>query len=152
MSKKELTYRDVWEASIGFQLLDALRLPFHVRVSMNLAKANVALRPHIEAVTEVRNKLIEKHAPRTQPEVDDAGKVLQEGGKILPIQPNSPEMEAFEKEWGELCKDKVEVNYEVVKLPEKIASTCDQCHHNMDKPLALPFKILVLLDKIVEVA
>ncbi len=139
MSKRELSYRDIWEASIGFQLLDSLRLPFHVKVSKNLAKVNVALRPHIEVVTEVRNKLIEKHAPR-------------ENGKILPIQPNTPEMQAFDTEWAELCKDKVDVDYEVVSLPEKIASTCDQCHHNMDKPLTIPFKILVLLDKIAEVA
>ena len=36
-----------------------------------------------------------------------------------------------------------------VKLPEKVAATCDKCKHNMDKALEIEPAILLLLEKFV---
>ncbi len=152
MAKVKITNRAIWDAAYGFNMLDAMKLYLPLRVSMGLKKIRVALRPHIDVLNDIRQEISNRVAPKSVEEKDDEGNVVKPGGTILPFQNGSPEAQEFNKEWQKIAVDTVEVDYEVVKLPLKIPSTCDKCHHNMDKPLLLDSGTLLLLDQFVEVA
>ena len=81
--------------------------------------------------------------PEKYGETDEKGntQVKQEGE-------NFPK---FSEEFTELMEQEVTVVFEKVKLPEKVASTCDKCNHNMDKTFEIEPTILIALDKFVEV-
>jgi len=111
---------------------------FHVKVSYNLAKLAQKLDGPTKVVDETRKALVQKHGKS------------EKGGQPT-IQPNTPAMEAFSEEWAVLMTEEVEVDCEKVKLPDKIASTCDKCHHNMDKPYEIEGVVLLSLDKFIEV-
>jgi hypothetical protein len=112
---------------------------FPVMVSYKLAKMAHVVQDQLHIITETRNALIEKHGTK------EKGKP----GKTVP--PNTPAMEAFSKELAELLELEVELKIEKVKLPEKVAATCDKCHHNMDRPLEIEPSILLALEDFIEV-
>ena len=59
--------------------------------------------------------------------------------------------DAFDK----LMAEEAKINFDgiavPVKLPEKVAATCDACHHNMDRAQEIEPAILMALEKFVEV-
>ncbi len=116
--------------------LIATKIP--VMVSYRLAKLAIRLSEPLKVIEDVRNGLVKKYG-----ESDDKGQVSvnQEGENFA----------KFADEFNELMTQEVEVVFEKVKLPEKSASTCDKCHHNMDKPFEIEPIILMSLDKFVEV-
>jgi len=133
----KLTNKEVILANNSFQRLLAVKFP--VRTGMLLVKASATLDKHVETIEKMRKQLVEKHALR------------DEKDKAKPIEPGTPEMEAFVKDWLELLdmeEDMPEIT--LVKLPEKIAATCDKCHHNMDKTFEIEPEILKGLVKFVE--
>jgi hypothetical protein len=134
----KLTNLEIWTANIPLQQLNQQKFP--VRVSYALAKLAQKLNEQVKIIDEVRQGLVKKH-----------GEKDEKTGQPT-IQPNTPAMEAFSAEWVDLLKQEVEVDIkETIKLPDKVAATCDKCHHNMDKALEVEPVILLALDKFIEV-
>ena len=98
----------------------------------------------------MRTGLLKKYGEedkRGRPSVEQTLKD-PEGNEI----PN-PKFALFEKDFLELLAQEVEIDIqEKVKLPEVVAATCDKCHHNMDKVLEIKPRVLIGLDKFVEIA
>jgi len=132
----KLTNGDIWGAQEPLKKLVEQKFP--VMVSYKLAKLVTKLNEQFKVIEEVRNGLIKKYG-----ETDDKGtiSVKQEGEGWT----------KFVEEFNELMSQEVEVVIEKVKLPEKVAATCDKCNHNMDKPFEIEPNILISLDKFVEV-
>ncbi len=138
---------------------------FHVRVSYNLAKLASKLNEQLKVIHEVRDIIIKKHGepdPQSPQQsrflalvekTDASDKVIMEDGK--PVMVANPSMEKFTDEMTELMDKEETIDFgklEIpVKLPEMIASTCDKCHNNMDKALELTPRVLLFLEKFVEV-
>jgi hypothetical protein len=130
----KVTNQAIWQALIPLRTLLAQKFP--VRTSYNLAKMAQGSQGQYDVLNETRNQLITKYG-----ELDEKGKpTIKEG---------TPALESFLKEWVELMALEVEVAVDEVKLPVLVASTCDKCHHNMDKPFEIEPSVLMLLDKFI---
>jgi len=110
---------------------------FPVKVSLGLAKLVNKLNVELKAIEEVRQGLIKRY-----------GK--EEEGQ-LKVDPEDENYAPFIEALNELFDQEVEVVFDVVKLPEKVAATCDKCSHNMDKMLEIEPGILVALEKFVTI-
>ncbi len=110
---------------------------FPVKVSLGIVKLRTKLGEPYKEIEEVRNGLIKTH-----------GK--EEDGQIK-VDPEGENFEKFVEEMNELFAQEVEVVFDKVKLPEKVAATCDKCSHNMDKMLEIEPSVLMALEKFVEV-
>ena len=113
---------------------------FPVKVSYNLAKMANKLNEQLKVIDEVRNGLIKTY-----------GKPDKENPQQLTVGQDSKEFPKFMEEFAELMNQEVEVVFEKVKLPEKVAATCDKCNHNMDKSLEIEPSVLMALEKFIEV-
>ena len=114
------------EISIAWDALNKLTpegTKFPVKVSLGIVKLRTKLSDPYKEIEEVRNGLI-----RTYGEEKD--------GQIR-VESDSENFPKFVEEMNELFAQEVEVVFEKVKLPEKVAATCDKCHHNMDKMLEI---------------
>jgi len=111
---------------------------FPVMVSYKLSKLVMKLNEQFKVIEEVRQGLIKKYG-----EADEKGNT-----QVKPEDENFPK---FVEEFNELMSQEVELVIEKVKLPEKVAATCDKCNHNMDKAFEIEPQILIALDKFVEV-
>ena len=132
----KVTNGDIWTARDPLKTLVEQKFP--VMVSYKLAKLVVKLNEPFKVIEEVRNGLVKKYG-----ETNDKGS--------LEVKQDSENYPKFVDEFNELMAQEIELVFDKVKLPEKTASTCDACHHNMDKPLEIEPKILIALDKFVEV-
>ena len=132
----KLTNGDIFTAQEPLRKLIEQKFP--VMVSYKLAKLVMKLNEQFKVIEEVRQGLIKKYG-----EANDKGQteVKQESEKWI----------EFVSEFNELMAQEVEIVIGKVKLPEKVASTCDKCSHNMDKPFEIEPNILIVLDKFVEV-
>ena len=116
-----------------------------VKVSWQLAKLINKLNEPLKAIDDVRNGLIKQYG-------------IQDGGGQIKVEQktkdgkDNPKFQKFVTEMNELFEQEVEVVFDKVKLPERVASTCDACHHNMDRPFEVEPSILMALEKFVEVA
>jgi len=127
---------DIFQAREPLQQLMGVKLP--VRVSFQVATLASKLNDKLKVIEEVRNGLVNSYG-----EKDEHGRVsVKEGSDNFP---------KFASEFNELMEQEVELSFEKVKLPEKVASTCDACHHNMDRPFEIEPSILMALEKFVEV-
>uniref|UniRef100_A0A6H1ZK45 Uncharacterized protein n=1 Tax=viral metagenome TaxID=1070528 RepID=A0A6H1ZK45_9ZZZZ len=142
MPKVELTNKQIWAARGAINQLMSQKFP--VMVSYRLAKEAKKLQNELSVLNEVYNKLVEKHGqkdPKTGKPV-----VLQ----LIDENPN-PAWDELHREWNEVLGQAVKLDIEKVKIPEKVASTCDKCHHNMDRPFEIEGSILMALDFLIEV-
>ena len=110
---------------------------FPVMVSMGIVKLRTKLSDPFKEIEEVRNGLIKTY-----------GK--EEGGQTR-VDPEYEGYPKFIEEFNELMAQEVELVIDKVKLPEKVAATCDKCSHNMDKMLEIEPSVLQALEKLVEV-
>jgi len=132
----KLTNGDIWGSQEPLRKLIEQRFP--VMVSYKLAKLVMKLNEQFKVIEEVRTGLIKKYG-----EADEKGNTqVKQDGENFP---------KFVEEFNELMAQEHTIDFEKVKLPEKVASTCDQCHHNMDKAFEIEPTILIALDKFVEV-
>ncbi len=127
---------DIFLAQEPLKTLVEQKLP--VMVSYKLAKLVMKLNEQFKVIEEVRNGLIKKYGT-----ADEKGQTL--------VKQDGENWTKFVAEFNELMAQEVEIVLEKVKLPEKVAATCDKCNHNMDKPLEIEAKTLMALDKFVEV-
>ena len=132
----KLTNGDIWGAQEPLRKL--IVRPFPVLVSYKLSKLVMKLAEQLKIIEEVRTGLVKKYG-----EPDERGNHQ--------VKPDSDAFAKFVAEFNELMAQEVEVVVDKVKLPEKIAATCDKCSHNMDKPLEIEPQTLMALDKFIEV-
>lgn len=126
----------------AFKKLVGEKLP--VKVSYNLARTGIALQEKLKVFDEVKTSLVTTYKITAEPSEDGKGQTIKTGGKPADLQ-------SFLKELDELLNLEVEVVIGKVKLPEKIAGTCDKCSHNMDVPLQVEPSVLMALEKFIEV-
>ena len=128
---------------------------FPIRVSFDLAKLATKLRDPMKNIEDVKNGLVKTYGEENRVEAQlpkkDAKGEVEKDADGNPILEDNPKFAEFLKEFEELLALEVEVVFKQVKLPEKIAATCDKCSHNMDKMLEIEPAILVALDKFVTV-
>jgi len=132
----KLTNGDIFGAQEPLRKLIEQKFP--VMVSYKLSKMVMKLNEQFKVIEEVRNGLVKKYG-----ETDD-----KEQTSVKPEDENFPK---FVVEFNELMAQEVEIVIGKVKLPEKVASTCDKCHYNMDRMFEIEPALLVALDKFVEV-
>ena len=113
---------------------------FPVMVSYKLAKMVSKLNEQQKVIDDVRNGLIRTY-----------GKPDKDNPQQIAVPPESKDFDKFVGEMNELFAQEVEIVSDKVKLPEKVAATCDKCSHNMDKMLEIEPKVLMALDKFIEV-
>ena len=128
---------DAWEA---LNKLTPEGTKFPVKVSLGIVKLRTKLRDRYQEIEEVRNGLIKTY-----------GKADKDNPMQIKVEPNSENFGKFAEEMNELFAQEVEVVIDKVKLPEKVAATCDKCSHNMDKMLEIEPSVLMALEKFVEV-
>ena len=116
-----------------------MEMKFPVKVSYGLAKLASKLQEQLKVIDDVRNGLI-----RTYGEVD------KDNPQQVRVDPEGKNFAKFVEELNVLLEQEIEVVFDKVKLPEKVASTCDACHHNMDRPLEIEPSLLMALDKFIE--
>jgi len=139
---------------------------FPIRTSYDLAMMVSKLNAQLKVIDEVRNSLVRTHGtpdkdnpqqmscPVVIEKMDTKGNVVKDkDGK--PIMKSNPNFSKFMDEFAELLNKEEEIDFGKtkvpVKLPEKVAATCDKCSHNMDRPLEIEPSILMALEKFIEV-
>jgi len=132
----KVTNGDIFRAREPLQKLMAEKFP--VITSYKLAKMASQLQEQLKVMEDVRNGLIKKYGTK-----DERGRFT--------VQPESENWARFVEEFEELMSQEVTIVFEKVKLPQKIAATCDACHHNMDKSYEIEAQTLMALDKFIEV-
>ena len=133
----KLTNGDIFGAQEPLRKLIEQKFP--VMVSYKLSKLVMKLNEQFKVIEEVRNGLIKKYG-----ETDEKGQTS--------VKPESENFPKFVEEFNELMAEGIEIEkLEKVKLTEKVAATCDACHHNMDKAFEIEPNILIALDKFIEV-
>ncbi len=135
-----------------------------VRVSFELAKLDDKLGGYARPVEKTRKGIVEKYGIKMArgeegttiitADVKPAGDSKQ--AKAAASKKAEENLVAFRKEVTDLMeldvKDFLLPGITVpIKLPEKIAATCDKCHHNMDRPFEIESSVLVGLLKFVEI-
>ena len=132
----KLKNKDIWIAQEPLKTLMEQKLP--IRVSYDIIRLVSKLSEQFKVIEETRQGLIKKYGKS-----DEKGQMSVEQG--------SESWEKFVSEFNELMSLEVEVVFDKIKLPEKISSTCNKCNHSIDKPFEIEAKILMALDKFVEV-
>jgi len=120
----------------GIRLLS--ELDPSLRSSMQVAKLSRKFNEALKDIDVVRLNLIDKY-----------GAPAEHGGKE--VKAGSDDYPRFMQEFDELLDLEITIQADKIKLPEKISSTCEVCHHNMDRPLEIEPWILASLDEFVEV-
>ena len=132
----ELTNGDIWGTQEPLGKLMERKFP--VMVSNKLAQRVSKLNEQFKVIDGCRTGLIKKYG-----ETDEKGN--------LQVKPDGEGFPKFVVEFNELMTQGTGIEVGKVKLPEKVASTCDKCNHNMDKPLEIEPNILIVLEKFIEV-
>ena len=154
----ELTNKEIFNAAKPLQ--EMLRERYPIQTAAAIAKLVVKLKPCIEEMETVREGLYETYGVKDSsgrasvnamiPKLDSKGEP-ELGANKLPILIENPQFKLFQDAVAELMDIKIEIVLQPVTLPLKVASTCDKCHHNMDKPLEIKPETLILLEKMVKV-
>lgn len=132
----KLTNGEIYQAKEPLQSLMEMKLP--VRASYNVAKLAIKLNDKLRAIEETKNGLIKKHGTP-----DEKGAIA--------VKPGTEQFVPFIEEMNELMLVEEEIVFTKIKLPENVTATCDKCSHNMDKALEIEPKILMALEKFIEV-
>jgi len=121
--------------------LAEIKLP--VKTSLQVAKLASKVGDKLRPVEEVKKGLVKTYEIYSEPG--------EAGGEILKTKGDDGELKKFIEEFNELLLQEDEFVFEKIRLPEKIAGTCDACKHNMDVTFQLEPRILMALEKFVEV-
>ena len=121
-------------------LRNLMEQKFPVKVAYGLAKLANKLNDQLKVIDEVRNGLIRTY-----------GVADKDNPRQIRVSPDSEGFPKFVEETEELMKQEIEVVFEKVTLPEKVATTCDKCSHNMDKMFEIEPSVLMALGKFVDV-
>jgi len=133
----EITNREIFESRNAIQELLRYKLP--IKPSMQVAKLSRKVNELLKDIDVVRKGLIEKYGEKNE----KGGMEVKQTNEHYPV---------FMSEFNELLSLNVQITVEKVRMPEMIPSTCDFCHHNMDKKLEIEPWILAALEKFIDVA
>ena len=126
---------EIWRAYPQLVELSKVKLP--VKPSIGVAKlANKLQQPYV-VVDGERGKLVAKYGKENEEGRGISIGVESENWAVF-IQELD---EMFDMEWDE------DIKFDKVKLPEKVAGTCDKCNHNMDVVLQIEPEILIPLEE-----
>ena len=117
-----------------------LQVKMPVRASYALAKLALRLNEQLRIIEDVRNGLIRTY-----------GKESLEAKGRLEVTPESSGWEKFVSEVNELMMTEVEMDFDKVKLPEKVVEKCSKCEAVIEKPFEIEASVLMALEKFVEV-
>ena len=131
----QVTNRTILQALPALEGLGSNRLPWNV--SLQIAKLKKELKDLAEPIEETRQKLIGQYA---QKDADGKQKITEDGKGIF-----LTDGVAFQAEQKALMDETVEVKSAKITVSATVASTCDKCNHNMDKPLEIEPNILEAL-------
>ncbi len=134
--KQIFTNGELRKAQAAYQDLMAVKMP--IRVAMAIAKQGAVINPTLVVVEQLYQGLVQQHGEKTP------------GSKFhFHVLPHMEGFVAFIADKNILFDEEVELDIEVIKLPEMVAATCDKCHHNMERPLELPPALLMALERFV---
>ena len=133
-----LTNGEIFNAKEPLQKLMEVKLP--VKASYDVAKLANKLNEQLKVIGDVRTGLIKTY-----------GKPNPENSQEISVDPQGEGFAKFAEEMDTLLAQEVEVVFDKVKLPEKVAATCDKCDHNMDKAFEIEPSVLMALEKFIEV-
>ena len=138
----KLNNGEIWMAREHLQRLTERKFP--IKTSYDLAKMASKLNDQLKVIDEVRSGLVRTHGT---PDKDNP--------KQMSVPQGGEGFNKFMEELAELMNKEEDIDFGKtkvpVKLPEKVAATCDKCSHNMDRPLEIEPSALMALDKFVEV-
>ena len=136
----KLSNGEIYRAYQALVELGKVKLP--VRTSLDVAVITNKLEPAAKVISGEDEKLIKKYSEKDE--------ITGQTG----IKRSSSKMALYLKDLDvvldPVCAD--DFNIKKIKLPEKIAGTCDSCHHNLDVTfLVEPAILMPLAEKFVEV-
>lgn len=134
----KLTNREVHAARVPLGKLGQEKFP--VQISHGIYQIAHALDPQLKVIEDTRQGLIKKY-----------GGSLKDNPNIFEVKPDAKNYQDFIKELNELFDLEVDIEVTPVILPLKVASTCDQCHHNMSRDLEIEPAMFALLEKFIKV-
>ena len=120
-----------------------LEVKLPVRTSFQIAKLASKIKEPLEAFNKVRDGLVKTYGVTSE-------QGTTPGSTIIKTK-NPEDLQKFADEFEELMNQETELVVDTIKLPEKVAATCDACHHNMDKSLEIEPAILVALERFISV-
>lgn len=103
----ELLNGEIYAGAVALAELSQKDLP--VKVSLGLAKINIAISPSYQAIQKVRNDLVAKH-----------GKPDEERGGRPTVREDAKEFPDYFKELTEVMTEKSEVEFQKVTLPLEV--------------------------------
>ena len=112
---------------------------FPVMVSYRLAKLAEKIDTQLRVIEKTRNSLVLKYGKG------------DERGRNVKVEENSEKFNQFLSEFNELMAVELTLDVEPVRLPEKVAGTCSQCHHNLDRTFEIEPSTLLALSRFIEV-
>ena len=128
----------IYMAGNVIQRLGEVKLP--VRTSLAVAKLTIKLVDAQKPIEQVRKDIVKEYLP------------LKKDDKGVDIPLTADQQKELEAKINELMEEETELDWkDKIKLPEMVSSTCDKCHHNMDKPLEIESNILAILEPFIEV-
>ena len=110
MSLKTFTKGELFSFQEPLRELAKLDVP--AKVGIRIARLIRAISQEIGPIEQVRNKLVMKYGKR-----DERGQVS--------VGKDSPEFDAFAKEFGSLMEEKTKVEFEKVVLPDEVHVALD---------------------------
>jgi len=137
----KVTNGELYSANGALGKLVDIKLP--VRTSLQVAKLVSKVSEKLKPVEGVKWGLVKTYEIYSEPN--------EAGGELIKTKGDEKNLEKFAAEFNELLSQEEEFVCEKIKLPEKVAATCDACKHNMDKMLEIEPRILLALEKFVEV-
>jgi len=156
----KLTNGEISIARNPIQALLKTKLP--VKTSWALARLAVKLNDPLDALDKVRKGLFDTYGmpnpqsptqlfcPPVIEKKDENGKLAKdEAGN--PVMIPNPKFSKFNAEMNDLMAQEMELVFDVIELPEKVAATCDKCGHNMDRALEIEPEHLMALRKFVKI-
>ena len=128
----------IYLAGNTIQRLGEVKLP--VRTSLAVAKLTIKLVDAQKPIEQVRKDIVKEYLP------------LKKDDKGVNIPLTEIQQKELEAKVNELMEEETDLDQkDKIKLPEMVSSTCDKCHHNMDKPLEIESHILAVLEPFLEV-
>ena len=134
---------DIWMGAGDANTLGQVMLP--VRTALAVAKLAIRLAELRKPIEQVRVQLVEQYSEKGA----DGKSVKTEAGNI-----KLADADGFTKAFNDLMEGQCDADVieSKIKLPEKVAGTCDKCRHNMDRAFEIEPAILVALVPFIEVA
>lgn len=130
-----MTNRDVYDAKGPLEKL--MKEKFPVKVSYKLALLASVIEGQLNVIENVRRNLVNKYG--------------ENDGQNTSVKPNSGNWSSFISEMNELLDQEINLEFEKVKLPEKVSARCEKCGEMVETDFQIEPNTLMALKEFVEV-